>query len=102
MSAAKLAKAALRKEIEGRIAATTVQNRESQSKIVIKKVSYLSSEIFVFTITYLSMLSLQLFGLSQFQDAKHVSIFLSLDTEVNTEPIVRKIFEDGKRCFVPR
>nr|CAI5843313.1 unnamed protein product [Callosobruchus analis] len=25
-----------------------------------------------------------------------------MDTEIDTEPVVRRIFEDGKQCFVPR
>ncbi|XP_074036989.1 methenyltetrahydrofolate synthetase isoform X1 [Leptinotarsa decemlineata] len=80
MSAVKLAKAALRKEIEKRLAGLSPEDRNRQSEIIRNK----------------------LFALPQFQKSKNVSIFLSLDVEVDTEPIVRKIFEDGKKCFVPR
>lgn len=44
----------------------------------------------------------QLFSLQAFKEARNVSVFLSLDTEIDTEPIVRRIFENQKKCFVPR
>ncbi|XP_050498882.1 5-formyltetrahydrofolate cyclo-ligase isoform X2 [Diabrotica virgifera virgifera] len=76
----KALKTALRKEIEGKLGQLTPQERQRQSQIVKEK----------------------LFGLDQFKDARNISIYLSLDTEIDTEPIVRKIFQDQKRCFVPR
>lgn len=44
----------------------------------------------------------QLINLPSFQSSKRVSTYLSIDNEIDTEPIVRKIFETGKECFVPR
>ncbi|KAG5890636.1 hypothetical protein JTB14_034926 [Gonioctena quinquepunctata] len=79
-SAVKITKAVLRKEIEGKIALIPIEEKQRQSEIVKNKV----------------------FKLPQFRNANNISIYLSLDTEINTESIVRRIFEDGKKCFVPR
>ncbi|CAH1185630.1 unnamed protein product [Phyllotreta striolata] len=80
MSNIKEIKAAVRDEISKKVANLSAEERNRQSEIVKRK----------------------LFDLPAFKNAKHVSIYLSLDTEINTEPILRKLFEDGKRCFVPR
>lgn len=45
---------------------------------------------------------LQLYNLPEFQNSKRVSIYLSTENEVDTENILRKLFELGKSCFVPR
>ncbi|XP_046942471.1 5-formyltetrahydrofolate cyclo-ligase isoform X2 [Lynx rufus] len=39
---------------------------------------------------------------SQYQKSKRISIFLSMQDEVETEEIIRDIFRQGKTCFVPR
>ncbi|XP_018572803.1 5-formyltetrahydrofolate cyclo-ligase isoform X2 [Anoplophora glabripennis] len=80
MSAVKVAKAALRTEIEKKLALLSPEERRRQSKIVVEK----------------------LFSLPKFKEAKNVSVYLSMDNEIDTEPIVRKLFEQGKGCFVPR
>ncbi|XP_019874396.1 5-formyltetrahydrofolate cyclo-ligase isoform X2 [Aethina tumida] len=77
---ASAAKGLLRKEIAKKLELIPIEERKRQSEIVKEK----------------------LFNLPEFQKSKRVSVFLSLDTEIDTEPIVRKIFEDGKECFVPR
>ncbi|CAH1164208.1 unnamed protein product [Phaedon cochleariae] len=80
MSTVKLAKAALRTEIEKKLARMTAEERKKQSEAIQKK----------------------LLNLPQYKNAKNISVYLSLDSEVNTKPILERIFEDGKCCFVPR
>jgi len=74
------AKANLRKEIADRVSKLSPDEIQRQSKIVYEK----------------------LINLPEFKSSKRVSIFLSTDSEIDTEPIVRKIFDDQKKCYVPR
>ncbi|KAF0876240.1 MTHFS ligase, partial [Crocuta crocuta] len=39
---------------------------------------------------------------SQYQKSKRISVFLSMQDEVETEEIIRDIFRQGKACFIPR
>lgn len=39
---------------------------------------------------------------SQYQKSRRVSIFLSMQDEVETEEIIKDIFRQGKTCFIPR
>lgn len=39
---------------------------------------------------------------SQYQKSKRISIFLSMQDEVETEEIIKDIFRQGKTCFIPR
>nr|XP_044619590.1 5-formyltetrahydrofolate cyclo-ligase isoform X3 [Equus asinus] len=39
---------------------------------------------------------------SQYQKSKRISIFLSMQDEIETEEIIRDIFQQGKTCFIPR
>ncbi|KAM8958069.1 5-formyltetrahydrofolate cyclo-ligase isoform 2-T2 [Lycaon pictus] len=39
---------------------------------------------------------------SQYQKSKRISIFLSMHDEIETEEIIRDIFQQGKTCFIPR
>ncbi|CAG9762171.1 unnamed protein product [Ceutorhynchus assimilis] len=80
MTTIREAKNALRKAVEAKIASLTSEEKLRQSKIVYEK----------------------LVNLKVFQSSKRVSIFLSTTNEIDTEPMVRKIFEMGKACFVPR
>ncbi|KAJ8925491.1 hypothetical protein NQ315_009329 [Exocentrus adspersus] len=80
MSAIKAAKAALRKEIEKKLVQLSSDEKQKQSKIVVEK----------------------LFNTPEFKSAKNISVYLSTDNEIDTEPIVKKIFDEGKKCFVPR
>nr|XP_008195843.1 PREDICTED: 5-formyltetrahydrofolate cyclo-ligase isoform X1 [Tribolium castaneum] len=73
-------KEAVRREISERLKHLTSEEKQTQSKIVFEK----------------------LLNLPSFQKSKRVSTYLSIDNEIDTEPIVRKIFETGKECFVPR
>ncbi|KAK6639657.1 hypothetical protein RUM43_007930 [Polyplax serrata] len=38
----------------------------------------------------------------QFDRAKVVSIYLSMDKEIQTETLVEEILKRGKECFIPR
>uniref|UniRef100_A0A2K5D221 5-formyltetrahydrofolate cyclo-ligase n=2 Tax=Aotus nancymaae TaxID=37293 RepID=A0A2K5D221_AOTNA len=39
---------------------------------------------------------------SQYQKSKRISIFLSMQDEIETEEIIKDIFRQGKICFIPR
>lgn len=39
---------------------------------------------------------------SQYQNSKRISIFLSMQDEIETEEIIKDIFKQGKICFIPR
>lgn len=97
---ASAAKGLLRKEIAKKLELIPIEERKCQSEIVKEKVPMIRY-LFNRTALFVSVV-FQLFNLPEFQKSKRVSVFLSLDTEIDTEPIVRKIFEDGKECFVPR
>ncbi|XP_068894224.1 5-formyltetrahydrofolate cyclo-ligase isoform X1 [Tenebrio molitor] len=74
------AKAAIRKQVAEKLTTVSQEEKLRQSREVLKK----------------------LLSLPSFQSSKRVSTYLSIDNEIDTEPIVRKIFECGKECFVPR
>ncbi|XP_074602685.1 methenyltetrahydrofolate synthetase [Brevipalpus obovatus] len=76
----KKAKKELRSEIEALMSAMSPEDRITQSSDVYN----------------------QLINHELFQKAKRVSIFLSMPEELNTIPIVKKIFEQEKKCFIPR
>jgi 5-formyltetrahydrofolate cyclo-ligase len=44
----------------------------------------------------------QLFALPEFTDSKGVACFLSMPKEFNTRPILERLFQDGKRVYLPR
>ncbi|XP_054387684.1 5-formyltetrahydrofolate cyclo-ligase isoform X3 [Pongo abelii] len=39
---------------------------------------------------------------SEYQKSKRISIFLSMQDEIETEEIIKDIFQRGKICFIPR
>ncbi|XP_057159810.1 5-formyltetrahydrofolate cyclo-ligase isoform X2 [Ursus arctos] len=39
---------------------------------------------------------------SQYQKSRRISIFLSMQDEVETKEIIQDIFRQGKTCFIPR
>ncbi|EHB07840.1 5-formyltetrahydrofolate cyclo-ligase, partial [Heterocephalus glaber] len=39
---------------------------------------------------------------SKYQKSKRISIFLSMQDEIETEEIIKDIFQQGKTCFIPR
>ncbi|KAL1512759.1 hypothetical protein ABEB36_002293 [Hypothenemus hampei] len=80
MASIEAAKAALRKTIADNVGKLSTEEKERQSKIVFNR----------------------LINLPEFKNSKRVSVFLSTSDEIDTEPMVRKIFEGNKLCFVPR
>jgi len=63
-----------------KLAVLSAEDKRNQSQLVLKK----------------------LFDLPAFQNSQRISTFLSIDNEIDTEPIVRKVLEEKKECFVPR
>ncbi|XP_025246251.1 5-formyltetrahydrofolate cyclo-ligase isoform X2 [Theropithecus gelada] len=44
----------------------------------------------------------QVIAHSEYQKSKRISIFLSMQDEIETEEIIKDIFQRGKVCFIPR
>ena len=76
----KAEKQALRKELRGRLAALDDAAILRQSEAV----------------------SRQLFALPEYAQSTGVACFLSMPKEFNTRPILARLFEDGKRVYLPR
>ncbi|XP_061704067.1 5-formyltetrahydrofolate cyclo-ligase-like [Cydia pomonella] len=73
-------KAELRLDVDARLAAMTNEDRDRQSKIILSKI----------------------FAHPKYKSAKRISLFLSLPTEVPTEPILNDILARGDAAFVPQ
>ena len=78
-SGVKEAKKVLRKELKRRIASMSVELKQTESTLVAKK----------------------LFAIKDFQESKRISLYLSMPNEVDTMRIMGRIFELGKKCFIP-
>ncbi|XP_075536867.1 methenyltetrahydrofolate synthetase [Dermacentor variabilis] len=76
----KAAKNAVRAEMKKQLKSMTAEDRLRQSKIILDK--------FV--------------NHSRYKASKRISIFVNMETEVSTEPIIRQIINDGKECFIPK
>lgn len=74
------AKAALRNSIKIALKQLKCQDRSTQSLEVTKK----------------------LLAHPKYLSSKGVAVFLSMKDEVDTEGIVRNIFDSGKHCYIPR
>lgn len=79
-SAAKAAKAALRRRVRTEVARLSPEERLRQSRAVTSR----------------------LLQLPQFQSSARVSVYLHMDDEVQTLDIVRHLINAGKQCFIPR
>ncbi|XP_036869418.2 5-formyltetrahydrofolate cyclo-ligase isoform X1 [Manis javanica] len=79
-AAARGAKRSLRAELKQRLQAMSAEERLRQSRLLTEKV----------------------IAHSQYQKSRRVSIFLSMQDEVETEEIIKDIFRQGKTCFIPR
>ncbi|ELK29599.1 5-formyltetrahydrofolate cyclo-ligase [Myotis davidii] len=44
----------------------------------------------------------QVIAHSQYQKSQRISIFLSMQDEIETDEIIKDIFRRGKTCFIPR
>lgn len=78
-SAMKVAKNAIRIEMKRKLKAMSVDEKLRQSAIVLDK--FLSHDCY--------------------KSSNRISIFISTDMEVSTEPMIRQILRDGKECFIP-
>uniref|UniRef100_A0A8D1BJH5 5-formyltetrahydrofolate cyclo-ligase n=1 Tax=Sus scrofa TaxID=9823 RepID=A0A8D1BJH5_PIG len=74
------AKRSLRAELKQRLRAVSAEERLRQSRLLTQKV----------------------IAHSQYLKSKRISIFLSMPDEIETEEIIRDIFQQGKTCFIPR
>lgn len=74
------AKRSLRAELKQRLRALSAEERLRQSHLLTQKV----------------------LAHSQYQKSKRISIFLSMHDEIETEDIIKDIFQRGKTCFIPR
>ncbi|XP_047991709.1 5-formyltetrahydrofolate cyclo-ligase-like [Leguminivora glycinivorella] len=73
-------KAKLRLDVDARLAAMTDEDRERQSRIIVSKI----------------------LAHPKYKSAKRISLFLSLPTEIPTEPILNDILSRGDAAFVPQ
>ncbi|XP_004874866.1 5-formyltetrahydrofolate cyclo-ligase isoform X2 [Heterocephalus glaber] len=74
------AKRKLRAELKQRLATLSAEERRRQSRLLTQKV----------------------IAHSKYQKSKRISIFLSMQDEIETEEIIKDIFQQGKTCFIPR
>lgn len=80
MDSMKLIKNTLRKRIKEQLQSLPLEEKQSQSKLVVEK----------------------LLKLPVYQKSQRVSVYLSTDNEINTIEIIKNLFEYGKKCFIPR
>uniref|UniRef100_A0A8C8SVY1 5-formyltetrahydrofolate cyclo-ligase n=1 Tax=Pelusios castaneus TaxID=367368 RepID=A0A8C8SVY1_9SAUR len=81
MAAALLAaKGALRAELKRRLRALSEAEKQRQSRLLSRKV----------------------IGHSKYQDSRRIAVFLSMRDEVQTEEIIKDMFQRGKECFIPK
>ncbi|XP_050440335.1 5-formyltetrahydrofolate cyclo-ligase [Adelges cooleyi] len=80
MELLKIAKSNLRKEIKWKLSEMSAREIAEQSKIITKKL--ISNPLY--------------------ENSKRISIYLSMDSEVQTADIVKHMFDSGKLCFIPK
>ncbi|XP_074693183.1 5-formyltetrahydrofolate cyclo-ligase isoform X4 [Strix aluco] len=79
-AALRAAKRALRGELRQRLRALGAAEKQRQSRLLSRKV----------------------IGHPKYQESQRIAIFLSMPDEIQTEEIIKDIFEQGKECFIPR
>jgi len=73
------AKKVLRRELKKRIAGMSVELKVKESKSIVNK----------------------LLGMEEYKSSKRISVYLSMPSEVQTEGILKDIFQTKKECFIP-
>ncbi|GFG38041.1 hypothetical protein Cfor_02327 [Coptotermes formosanus] len=76
----KTAKQILRKDIKKTIALMTPEEKKHQSIFVTEK----------------------LLSMPEYQKSLRISVFISMDDEIQTDKIIHNIFQSRKTCFIPR
>ncbi|TFK13169.1 adenomatous polyposis coli protein [Platysternon megacephalum] len=79
-AALRAAKQALRAELKRRLRALSEAEKQRQSRLLSRKV----------------------IGHSKYQESQRIAIFLSMQDEIETEEIIKDIFQRGKECFIPQ
>ncbi|XP_030891097.1 5-formyltetrahydrofolate cyclo-ligase isoform X1 [Leptonychotes weddellii] len=79
------AKRSLRAELKQRLRAMSTEERLRQSRLLAQKVR-----------------DREVMAHSRYQKSERISIFLSMQDEIETEEIIKDIFRRGKTCFIPR
>lgn len=74
------AKKVLRREIKKRVAVMTSEAKLKESTSIVS----------------------ELLGMEEYKSSKRISVYLSMPSEVQTEGILKDIFETKKECFIPR
>nr|XP_048723492.1 5-formyltetrahydrofolate cyclo-ligase isoform X2 [Caretta caretta] len=74
------AKQALRAELKRRLRGLSEAEKQRQSRLLSRKV----------------------IGHSKYQESQRIAVFLSMQDEIETEEIIKDIFQRGKECFIPR
>ncbi|XP_031555154.1 5-formyltetrahydrofolate cyclo-ligase-like [Actinia tenebrosa] len=74
------AKKLLRREIKKRLSAMSAESRARESKLICEKL--LSTE--------------------EYKSSSRISVYLSMPSEVNTDLILKDIFDSKRKCFIPR
>ncbi|XP_075753213.1 5-formyltetrahydrofolate cyclo-ligase isoform X2 [Pelodiscus sinensis] len=79
-AALRAAKQALRAELKRRLRALSEAEKQRQSRLLSRKV----------------------IGHSKYQESQRIAVFLSMQDEVQTEEIIKDMFQRGKECFIPQ
>ncbi|XP_065415383.1 5-formyltetrahydrofolate cyclo-ligase isoform X2 [Chrysemys picta bellii] len=79
-AALRAAKQALRAELKRRLRALSQAEKQRQSRLLSRKV----------------------IGHSKYQESQRIAVFLSMQDEIETEEIIKDIFQRGKECFIPQ
>ncbi|XP_067827739.1 5,10-methenyltetrahydrofolate synthetase (5-formyltetrahydrofolate cyclo-ligase) isoform X1 [Heptranchias perlo] len=80
MAALQAAKKALRLDMKRRVAALSDTEKRRQTEVV----------------------SRRLIAHPKYQNCQRIAVFLSMSDEIQTEDIIKDVFQRGKECFIPR
>ncbi|MCL4123468.1 UNVERIFIED_CONTAM: hypothetical protein GTU68_027672 [Idotea baltica] len=80
MNILKTAKNTFRKEMKQQLSLMSIEDKRIQSEAVTKK----------------------LLALPEYRNSKRISVYLSMQDEIQTENILKHVFNTNKACFIPR